>query len=222
LARHQKHARGRRRTPRPALALALVAVLAGAFPSGSARAADPFPPPLPSIPLPPPLGPGPDEEPPCSTATKPFVPTSVTIAHLDRAVPVLALHRKHHHEPGTPPTTRKGKWMLAFDLDSGIRPGGRQGNALFNAHTWPNGSAVGNAMLADLNEGDRIVARAEQGKLCYQVTDRVDVPAKSRKATKRYFAKKGPPQLAIVVCSGKRLGRGSWTRRTIWYASPEA
>jgi hypothetical protein len=207
------------RTPPPAVALALVAVLACAFPLGSAQA-DPFPPPLPDLPLPPPLGPGRDVEPPCTTATKPFVPTSVTIADIDGAIPVIALHRKHRKAPGTPPTTRKGKWVLAFDLDSGVRPGARQGNALFNAHTWPDGSAIGNALLADLDEGDGIVARADQGTLCYEVTDRVQVRAGARKATKRYFSRKGAPQLAIVVCSGERIGPGKWTHRTIWYAAP--
>jgi hypothetical protein len=41
------------------------------------------------------------------------------------------------------------------------------------------------------DEGDRIVAGADQGTPCYQVSDRVEVRANSRKATKRYFAGKG-------------------------------
>jgi hypothetical protein len=218
LTRHQQHARGRWGTS--TLALALVAVLAAAFPVGSAQAADPFPPPLPlpPLPLPPPLGPGGEE--PCSTATKPFVPKTMTVADVDGAIPVLALHRDRPGVPGTAPTTRAGKSVIAFDLDSGVRPGDQQGNALFNAHTWPDGSALGNALLANLDEGDEIVARADHGRICYEVTDRVEVPAQSRKAKKRYFARTGPPQLAIVVCSGKRLGPGKWTHRTIWYASP--
>ena len=224
MARHVKAARGRFRTPPLAVAVALIAVLASPLPGGPARAADPFPPPLPPIPLPPPLGPGRDVDPPCSTAKKPFVPTSVTFSDLDGAVPVIALHRERRNAPGTPPTTRKGKWVLAFDLDSGVRPGDRKGNALFNAHTWPDGSAIGNSLLAELDEGDRIVAGADQGTLCYRVSDRVEVHVASRKAArkaaKRYFARKGAPQLAIVVCSGERRGPGKWTHRTIWYASP--
>lgn len=201
-----------------ALSLALVAGLASTFPLGSARADGPLPLPIP--PLPPPLGPGRDVEPACTTATKPFVPTGVTIPDLDRTVPVMALHRDRHNIPSTAPTTRKGKSVMAFDLDSGIRPGDRQGNALLNAHTWPDGSAIGNDLLADLHKGDSIVAAGEQGQICYEITDRVQVRTDSRKAKKRYFAKTGPPQLAIVVCSGKRLGPGKWTHRTIWYAAP--
>lgn len=203
--------------PPLAVGLALVAVLASAFPIGSALAADPLPLPIP-LPLPPPLGP--DVEPPCSTATSPFVPTSVTIPDLESEIPVLALRRDRRSTPGTPPTTRQGKSVMAFDLDSGIRPGDREGNALLNAHTWPDGSAIGNALLDGLQEGDRIVAGSEQGVLCYEVTDRVETPADSREAAARYFARNGPPQLALVVCSGTRLGPGKWTHRTIWYASP--
>ena len=111
---------------------------------------------------------------------------------------------------------------MAFDLDSGIRPGDREGNALLNAHTWPDGSAIGNSLLAELDEGDRIVAGSDQGTICYQVSERVEVSADSREAAERYFAQRGPPQLAIVVCSGERLGPGVWTHRTIWYAAPVA
>ena len=42
-------------------------------------------------------------------------------------------------------------------------------------------------------------------------------------ATRRaaaYYAKDGQPQLAIVVCSGRRLGPGQWEKRTIWFARP--
>ena len=38
----------------------------------------------------------------------------------------------------------------------------------------------------------------------------------------RYSVTDGPPQLAIVVCSGRRLGPGVWTKRTVWFASPSA
>ena len=220
LARHQKDAQGRYRAPSRVLALTAAAVLGSAFPVGSALAADPIPLPLPPLPLPPPLGP--DVDPRCSTAAQPFTPTSVTISDLDQTVPVIALHRDGRGAPGTAPTTREGKTVMAFDLDSGIRPGDREGNALLNAHTWPDGSAIGNSLLAELDEGDRVVAGSDQGTICYQVSERVEVPADSREAAERYFARSGPPQLAIVVCSGERLGPGDWTHRTIWYAAPVA
>jgi hypothetical protein len=62
------------------------------------------------------------------------------------------------------------------------------------------------------------VVHGSSGRLCYRVTDRVEVPAND--PGKRYYATKGQPQIALVVCSGRRLGPGHWTKRTIWYASP--
>ena len=37
-----------------------------------------------------------------------------------------------------------------------------------------------------------------------------------------FYDRTGPPQIAIIVCSGKRTAPGFWTMRTIWYASPVA
>ncbi|GAA0618820.1 hypothetical protein GCM10009547_21490 [Sporichthya brevicatena] len=194
-------------------ALAVVAVLGALLPLGSAKA-DPFPLPIPPIPLPPIL------QQDCSTANEPIVPTSVEVEDLSDEIPVVALRRKRSDVPGTPPTTKAGRWVMAFDLDSGIRPGARTGNALFNAHTWPDGSALGNALLRELHEGESIVVSSDEGRFCYEVSQRVEVRANSREAAERYFARGGPHQIAIVVCSGKRLGPGKWTHRTIWYASP--
>jgi sortase (surface protein transpeptidase) len=119
-----------------------------------------------------------------------------------------------------PPLTSLGKTEMAFDLGSGIDPGAAAGNALLNAHTWPDGSALGNKLLAGLQQGDQIVVHGLLGQICYRVTDRVEVPADDPGI--RYFAKTGSPQIAIIVCSGQRLGPGVWTKRTIWYASPTA
>lgn len=178
---------------------------------------------LPPLPLPPPLGPSkPDEpkpKPRCSTARHPFVPKSVHIADVG-TVPVVALNRDREGVPGSPPTNNRGRGQMAFDLDSGIRPGADRGNALLNAHTFPDGRALGNALLSELEEGDRIQVRGTNRFLCYRVTDRIEVRADDRSARRRYYSKKGAPQIALVVCSGKRLGPGNWTHRTMWFAKP--
>jgi hypothetical protein len=161
--------------------------------------------------------PTPKPEPACSTATKAFLPTKVEIAGIE-TISVLALPRDGFNIPGVPALTASGKNSMAFDLGSGIRPGDRAGNALLNAHTYPDGSALGNKLLAKLDKGDEIVVKGVGGQLCYEVNDRVEVSAYDR--GKRYYAKTGKPQIAIIVCSGKRLGPGNWTERTIWYASP--
>jgi hypothetical protein len=164
--------------------------------------------------------PTPSPTPTCSTALGALLPTSVSIPGVDKKITILPLARDSHDVPGTPPITNLGKTEMAFDLGSGIKPGDPSGNALLNAHTWPDGSALGNKLLAKLQKGDQIVVHGVLGQLRYQVNDRVEVPADNN--GKRYFATSGQPQIAIVVCSGKRLGPGDWTMRTIWYASPVA
>lgn len=194
--------------------------------AGTAPGAGADPLPIPPIPLPPPLGPGPEQPRPkskpaprCSTATESFVPQSVRIPDLGR-IPVVAVRRDRNNVPGTLPTTRSGREQMAFDLGSGVRPGDSSGNALLNGHTWPDGRAIGNALLAGLQEGDRFTVRGERGRLCYRVSDRVEIRVGDKGAERRYYDRDGEPQLAILVCSGKRLGPGRWTHRTIWYAEP--
>jgi sortase (surface protein transpeptidase) len=120
--------------------------------------------------------------------------------------------------PGVPALTSRGKSVFAWDREQGIRPGDPAGNVLLNAHTWPDGSALGNHLLAGLQRGDRIVVTGTNARLCYRVTERVEVPAE--REMPRYYTTDGPPQLAIVVCSGRRLGPGTWEKRTLWFASP--
>lgn len=153
----------------------------------------------------------------CSTADGRFVPRSVSIPGVGRNISVLALPRDANGIPGTPPLSGNGKLSMAFDLGNGIRPGDARGNALLNAHTYPDGSALGNKLLKELQEGEQILVNGANGHMCYEVTDRREVPAG---VYKPYYDKKGKPQIAIVVCSGERLGPGVWTKRTLWFASP--
>src|SRR6478735_742175 len=98
-------------------------------------------------------------------------------------------------------------------------PRDARGNVLLNAHTWPHGRALGNKLLAGLHPGGRVVAHGvDKTFLCYRVTKRVVVPADEPYWD--YYARRGGPQLAIVVCSGPRLGPRNWATRTVWFASP--
>ena len=152
-----------------------------------------------------------------SPATAPFTPTHVSIPHVVKNADVLALPRDGNNVPGVPPTS--AKFTFAWDRP-GIKPGSPRGNVLLNAHTWPDGSAVGNVMLDKLHEGDRIVLRGARSELCYSVSKRVEVLAS--KGYPPYYARDGVPQIALIVCSGQRLGPGQWTHRTIWFADPVA
>jgi len=156
----------------------------------------------------------------CDRVRHGFTPRTISVPGATRAAAaaIVTPPRDAAGIPGTPPLTEAGKAEFAWDLAQGTRPGDRRGNVIVNAHTWPDGSALGNRLLAALHRGDLVVVRGEQVRLCYRVTERVEVPAAT--LMPRYYRKDGPPRLAILTCSGRRLGPGIWTRRTVWFASP--
>ncbi len=157
---------------------------------------------------------------PCAGTDRAFVPTSVSVPGVVRRADVVTPPRDAAGVPGTPPLTSEGKAQFAFDRASGIRPGSERGNALLNAHTWPDGSALGNRLLRGLDVGDRLVVHGRgQRTLCYRLTDRVEVDASA--SGTRYYSTDGPARIAIVVCSGRRLGPGQWEKRTLFYAAPQ-
>jgi hypothetical protein len=159
--------------------------------------------------------------PPCDAVARPFTPRTISVPGVTNAAAVVTPPRLPDGVPGAPPLTTAGKTVFAFDREQGIRPGDPGGNVLLNAHTWPDGSALGNRLLAGLQLGDRIVVHGPaRTRLCYRVSERVEVLAS--KGLARYYDRVGPPQLAIVVCSGRRLGPGDWEKRTIWFARPAA
>jgi len=156
----------------------------------------------------------------CSPGSGGFDPRQITVPGVTRAATVVMPPRDAAGVPGTPPISTTGKTEFAYDRAQHVRPGDPAGNVLLNAHTWPDGTALGNHLLSGLQVGDRIVVVGADTRLCYHVTQRVEVLASKGLAS--YYDRKGPPQLAIVVCSGQRLGPGVWTKRTVWFASPQA
>ncbi len=163
--------------------------------------------------------PSPTSTSPCANpATEPFKPTRITVPGIIRNGKVLALPRDKRNVPLVPPTAATGKLQTAWDRPPGIKPGSPKGNVLLNAHTWPDGSALGNKLLKRLDKGDRIILRGDDATLCYEVDERIDVRASE--GFPPYYDREGPPKIAFLVCSGKRLGPGEWTHRTIWFASP--
>lgn len=160
-------------------------------------------------------------EKPCPTsARRSFEPRTVTVDGVAAGAGVVYPARVSAFVPGTPPVDAVGKQLFAFDRDQGVEPGDRRGNVLLNAHTFPDGSALGNRLLDGLQEGGLIEVGSGDQRLCYRVTERVEVDA--TQPFDRYYATDGRHRLAIVVCSGERLGPGVWTERTVWFASPAA
>ena len=146
----------------------------------------------------------------CATpARKPFVPLRANAVGRSMAVYPVATG-------GEPPLTTAGKAAFGWDKD-GPKPGSAYGNVRFTAHTYPDGSALGNRLLKRLRVGGRIVLYGSTSRLCYRVT-RIKVTTPTRLGG--YYNTIGTPKLAIVVCSGRRLGPGNWTNRTIWIAKP--
>jgi LPXTG-site transpeptidase (sortase) family protein len=150
-------------------------------------------------------------------ATKPFVPKQISVAGVTSRAQVLALPRDANNVPRAPALSALGKTQFAWDAPT-IKPGEKKGNVLINAHTWPDGTALGNHLLEHLQVGDRIVVHGKHAELCYRVTKRTVIVASNGSA--EYYVQNGPPQLALIVCSPPRLGPGNWYHRTIWYASP--
>lgn len=159
---------------------------------------------------------GPALSPHCD-ARRPFHPVEALITGFEARV--LPLPRDDNDVPGVPPLTAAGKGVMAWDMPPGVLPGSRRGNVLLNTHTWPDGSALGNRLLERLDVGDVFELRGQRDeRLCYQVTERVEVLASNGFA--RYYKDIGRPQAALIVCSGERLGPDNWTHRTIWFAVP--
>jgi hypothetical protein len=158
-------------------------------------------------------------------ATSPFRPTRITVPEVTHDAEVLALPRDGANVPQAPPISNTGKTQFAWSVPPDPMPGDPKGNVLLNAHTWPDGTALGNKLLDHLQVGGRIIVhgRSADGKaqtLCYQVTKRDVIVASD--GSYEYYERNGPPQLALIVCSPPRLGPGNWLHRTIWYASPVA
>jgi hypothetical protein len=156
-------------------------------------------------------------------ATAPFTPTRITGPGVVRNATVLSLPRDSANVPQAPPISDVGKTEFAWSRPPDPMPGTAKGNVLINAHTWPDGTALGNKLLEGLQLGDRIVVhgRSADGRaqtLCYRVTKRDVIVASD--GSWEYYEREGPPQLALIVCSPPRLGPGNWLHRTIWYAAP--
>lgn len=155
----------------------------------------------------------------CSTTTRPFVPTRITVSNVTSGATVLAEAPDGNGVSPSPPLSDTGKNQFAWDNASALPDSGK-GNVLLTAHTWPDGSAMGNRLLKTLRAGDRFVLQGGAGqRLCYQVTEIVSVPVEDYPGN-RVYDMTGSEQAIITVCSGLRRGPGDWAERTLWFAIP--
>lgn len=153
----------------------------------------------------------------CASTHGAFVPTQATIAHIGR-VHMVTVGNGPDGSMGTPPLTNAGKkWLAWYNRSS--KPGSGRGGVATDAHTWPDGSALGNALLRSVHQGDSIALTDSHGhRTCYRVTSRKEYPRSSTPMGTIIHGTGKGQTLSIVVCSGKRLGPGNWTDRTVWFA----
>ena len=194
----------------------LVGLLVGLPQSGGGDAPEPVAAAEPAVT---PAAPAPSKAPArtgtCGRPTKAFAPRTISLQGVVRDAEVMAVPRDSAGVPGVPPVAAKD--VFAWDR-GGVRAGSRRGHVLLNTHTWPDGSAMGNTLLAKLQKGAPLLLRSGKQVACYRVTKRVEV--REEDGYPGWSATDGPPRVVIVVCSGKRLGPGRWTHRTLWFATP--
>lgn len=172
------------------------------------------PTPAPTTPAPTPT-PTPTPRPdPCERqAEAGFVPTRLSVPGVVRRAEVIGVPRDADNVPGVLPHSDNRNF--AWDL-GGVEPGSAQGHVLLNTHTWPNGAAMGNTLLEELQVGDQLRLEGDGQLACYRVSERVEVRVED--GYPGWSATDGPPQVVIVVCSGERRGPGDWSHRTLWFA----
>lgn len=154
----------------------------------------------------------------CTSTRGAFVPTQARISHIGR-VQVIAVGKNSDGSMGTPPLTNTGKHQLAWFRGSS-KPGSGKGGVAMDAHSWPDGSALGNALYARVFKGDTVTLSdaGNKHRTCYRITNREQFN-RSSVPMNRVVRGNGKGQiLSMVVCSGQRLGPGNWTQRTVWTA----
>lgn len=172
------------------------------------------PAPIPSVTPTPTPTPTTEPDPCAGQARVGFVPTRLSIPGVVRQAEVVGVPRDAAGVVGVLPHSDNENF--AWDL-GGVEPGSPEGHVLLNTHTWPDGTAMGNRLLDELDVGAALRLEGEDGSFaCYRVADRVEVPVEE--GYPGWSAKDGPPQVVIVVCSGVRRGPGDWSHRTLWFA----
>jgi len=153
----------------------------------------------------------------CTSTRGSFIPRSAVISHIGR-VQMITVGTNSDGSMGTPPLTNTGKHMLAW-YNRSARPGSGSGRVATDAHSWPDGSALGNQLYANLVKGDTIALSDGSGhRTCFTVTSRTQYSASRVPMSSVVNGSRSSQSMSIVVCSGQRLGPGNWSQRTVWIA----
>jgi len=152
-----------------------------------------------------------------------FTPVSVQSEKTIGAHHIVVLPRDSNGIPGAPPLSDSGKTQVGLDED-GAYPGEQSGTIGLDAHTYPDGSALGNQMLDKLKVGDDLQLVGSKNEVsCFQISDKKEFNVSKitqAQLDSVYNPDSSPVQLVIIVCSGDRTGPGNWSHRTVWFAKP--
>jgi hypothetical protein len=104
-----------------------------------------------------------------------------------------------------------------------VKPGSASGLVVMTAHSWPDGTALGNWLMTHLAVGDVLVLDGDHGqRQCYRIAGKQIYPRESVPWTQTYgpHPPGTPPRLTITICYWPRLGPENWLNREVWTAVP--
>jgi len=157
-----------------------------------------------------------------TSATRPFAPVSAVLRD-GHAIEMYAAQREPGGViPGVAPLTRWGKGVFAWD-EPGVLPGSRSGVVVLDAHSWPDGTALGNWLMTNLKLGQTLILTGSNNqRQCYRITAQRVYPWQKVPWQQTYgpYPPNGPALLTITICYWPRLGPDNWANREIWVATP--
>ncbi|MGN6722159.1 MAG: class F sortase [Marmoricola sp.] len=167
----------------------------------------------------------------CTATRGYFTPARAVVSGGVGRVTVVGVGLTRTGQMAAPPKTNTGLHEFGW-YDKGYPPGYGSGSVAMDAHVYfPNGTlrsnqgglALGNNLLLHLFKGGTVTLYHSSGTrhVCFRVTSRTQYTPAGAQAQMHnvVYGHPGYEQLAIVVCSGTRLGSGTYTKRTIWYAT---
>ena len=93
----------------------------------------------------------------CDRPGRPFAPTAIGVPGVTSGAGVVTPPARRRRRPRRRAADQRRQVRLRLGPRARHPARRPRGNVLLNAHTWPDGSALGNRLLAGLQRGDRIV-----------------------------------------------------------------
>jgi hypothetical protein len=157
-----------------------------------------------------------------TSATRPFTPVSAVLRDGQVIQMYAAAREPGGIVPGVAPLTDWGKNVFAWDAP-GVLPGSTSGVVVLDAHSWPDGSALGNWLMTNLKVGQTLILSGSiNQRQCYRIASQKVYPALDVPWKQTYgpYPPGAPARLTITICYWPRLGPENWANREVWVAEP--